>query len=145
MHWLLLLSLLGPGGGRDLALGEKGYVVIVHAEHPGQGIPRAELAAVFLGKATRWADRTAIESADQSLRSEVREAFCRGALGLEPRAVLQYWQYQLQRGTGLRPPPVKKNDLEVVEWVGSRRGRIGYVSADTPLDASVKTVEVVEP
>lgn len=145
MFWLVLFTLLAPEAAGEPPATPRGYVVIVHAAHQGETIPRADLAAVFLGRATHWRDRTAIESVDQSLSSGVREAFCRDVLNLEPRALLQYWQSQIQRGTGRRPPSVKDGDAQVVEWVAGRPGRIGYVSSDAVLDGGVKVLRVLEP
>lgn len=120
------------------------FVVVVNALHAGTAIRREELSNIFLRRAERWGDGRPIEAADQSLRSEVRAAFSRHVLHLEPGAVLQYWQSRLQRGTGLRPPPVKKSDAEVIEWVGGAVGRIGYVAPGVALGERVKAVSVVE-
>lgn len=151
--WLVLLALSvapassqeeasDPASGRVPA--DAGFVVVVNALHAGTAIRREELESIFLRRAERWGDGRPIEPADQSLRSEVRAAFSRRVLGLEPGAVLQYWQSQLQRGTGVRPPPVKKSDAEVIAWVGEVVGRIGYVTPGAALGEQVKTVSVLE-
>jgi ABC-type phosphate transport system substrate-binding protein len=42
------------------------------------------------------------------------------------------------------PPPVKTSDEEIVSFVASTPGAIGYVSASTPLPDSVREVTVVD-
>jgi len=146
--WLILLALALPqedvGAGAEPAATGAAFVVVVNAGHEGTAIRREELENIFLGKAQRWGNGLPIAPVDQSLSSEVRAAFCLRVLRLEPRAVLQYWQGQLQRGSGLRPPPVKKSDAEVVEWVGGQVGRIGYVSPGAALGEGVKAVSLLD-
>ena len=42
----------------------------------------------------------------------------------------------------MTPPPVKTSDEEIVSFVASTPGAIGYVSSSTPLPDSVKMVEI---
>jgi hypothetical protein len=46
--------------------------------------------------------------------------------------------------TGMMPPMVKSSDGEIISFVASTRGSIGYVSAETPLPDSVKVLAIVE-
>jgi hypothetical protein len=55
--------------------------------------------------------------------------------------VQMYWQRQI--ASGHVPPPVKTSDEEIVSYVASTPGAIGYVSAETPLPDSVRPVVVV--
>jgi len=123
--------------------GQRPYMVIVNAANPGGVVSREVLADIFLKKATRWTSGAPIEVVDQSLESEIREAFCRDALELTPRAVMSYWQEQLRSG-GERPPFVKASDTEVLEYVSTRPGAIGYVSAGTPVDGAVRVLQVAD-
>jgi ABC-type phosphate transport system substrate-binding protein len=144
--WLILLALLAvqEATEREAVAAAQGFVVVVNTDHDGTAIRREELEKIFLRKAVRWGDGRPIDPVDQSLSSAVRAAFSRRVLQLEPGAVLQYWQAQLQQRSGERPPPVKKSDAEVVEWVGGQVGRIGYVSPGFALAGNVKTVSLVE-
>jgi len=117
------------------------YVVVVNAQHPGGVVSREVLANIFLKKATRWTDGGLIEVVDQSLESEIRGKFCRDALELTPRAVMSYWQEQLRIG-GERPPLVKASDAEVLGFVESHPGAIGYVSAEAPIQGAVRALQV---
>jgi len=121
----------------------EGYRVVVNAEHPGDAVSRGVLADVFLKRATRWGTGTPIQVVDQSLKSEVRVEFTESVLGLSSMAVMSYWQQQLLRG-GERPPTVKRSDAEVIEFVASTRGAIGYVSERATSLEGVKVLKVVD-
>lgn len=122
---------------------EAGYAVIVHSSHAGTAVRREQLVSIFLGTVSHWGDQTRIRAVDQSTRSAVRERFSRDALDRSTLSVIHYWQDQIRRG-GARPPPVKQGDREIVEFVGSTPGAIGYVSAGFALPDSVKPLSVTD-
>lgn len=104
--------------------------------------PAKQRPSIFLKQARRWSDGHAVLPVDQSLRSLVRESFCREVLRQEIEAVNIYWQRKM--ATGVMPPMVKSSDEEIVSFVASTPGSIGYVSADVPLPDSVKVIAVVD-
>jgi ABC-type phosphate transport system substrate-binding protein len=122
---------------------DPGYKVIVREDHPGTAIRRDQLAAIYLGQARSWAEGNRIRPVDQSTQSEIRNVFSREALGRSIEAVKTYWKRQILLG-GLRPPPVKENDLDVIEYVSSKKGSIGYVTPSARLPASVKELDILE-
>lgn len=116
------------------------FRVIVHPQVKGSQIPRAALSSIFLKQAPRWGDGSPVQPIDQSVQSSVRKSFSADVLQQGIVAVQVYWQRKMS--TGVVPPPVKTSDEEVVAYVASTPGAIGYVSAATPLPDSVKPVEV---
>jgi ABC-type phosphate transport system substrate-binding protein len=116
------------------------FRVIVHPQVKGSQIPRAALSSIFLKQAPRWGDGSPVQPIDQSVQSSVRKSFSADVLQQGIVAVQVYWQRKMS--TGVVPPPVKTSDEEVVAYVASTPGAIGYVSAATPLPDSVKAVEV---
>jgi ABC-type phosphate transport system substrate-binding protein len=136
-----VLALLAVGAG-PVVSAEARFRVIVHPQVKGSEIPRAALSSIFLKQAPRWGDGSEVRPVDQSVRSAVRRAFC-GEVHRQGIAEVQmYWQGRMARG--VTPPPVKTTDQEIVAFVASTPGAIGYVSAQTPLPASVKAVEIVD-
>jgi ABC-type phosphate transport system substrate-binding protein len=131
-----VLLLLAPAGEATTAE----YRVIVHPDVKGTQIPRAALSSIFLRQAPRWGDGSSVLPVDQSLRSRIRMSFTADVLGQDLVSVQMYWQRRI--ANGVTPPPVKPSDEEIVAFVASNPGAIGYVSADTPLPASVKEVSV---
>lgn len=126
-----------------LGVAAQTYRVVVHKDHPATSIERKELANIFLGMKTKWESGVAVAPVEQSLRSTVRAEFAREILKRSPSAVLEYWKRELQRGTK-RPPGVKPTDSDVIGFVASKPGAIGYVSAAWKIDESVKVLEITE-
>jgi ABC-type phosphate transport system substrate-binding protein len=118
------------------------FRVIVHPGVKGTQIPRAALSSIFLKQAPRWGDGSAVMPVDQSVRSAVRKSFSGDVLGQGLLEVQVYWQRRMARGVA--PPPVKASDEDIVTFVASTPGAIGYVSTETPIPDSVKAVEIVD-
>lgn len=122
--------------------GATSYRVIVHHQVKGVRITRGVLASIFLKQAPTWTDGTAILPVDQSVRSPVRRSFSADVLQQGIPGVQFYWQRRMSQG--ITPPPVKATDEEIVVYVASTPGAIGYVSATTPLPDSVRVIELAE-
>jgi ABC-type phosphate transport system substrate-binding protein len=119
------------------------FQVIVNASSSSAEIPRAEVARFFLRQSLKWSDGQTVLPVDQSARSMVREAFCRGVLKQPLPAVETYWQRQIASGRAV-PPPVKTTDAEVLAYVSATPGAIGYVVGGMNLTPGVKLVKLKE-
>jgi ABC-type phosphate transport system substrate-binding protein len=120
------------------------FVVIAHPSVQGTSVHRSDLAAVFLRKVSRWGDRSLAVPVDQSATSAVRRAFSETVLGMPVSTALQYWQKQMFATPPQRPPAVKASDAEVIAFVGSTSGAVGYVSARASLPAGVKALTLAD-
>jgi ABC-type phosphate transport system substrate-binding protein len=136
----LAFILAGPAQARAA----DGFVVVVHASLGGTNIRRADLAAVFLKKVSRWGSGGPAVPVDQSGTATVRKAFCEVVLRQPVAEVVQYWQKQMFASSPLRPPPVKRSDADVIAFVAQTPGAVGYVSPGTPLPPEVKTLALVD-
>ena len=142
---LLLSALLLPNlwlAVHTSADAARPYQVIVHREVKGTRIPRPILSSIFLKQAPNWGDGSPILPVDQSLQSAVRRSFSDDILSQGVIQVQVYWQRRMSKG--VTPPPVKGSDDEVVRYVASTPGAIGYVTATTPLPESVKLIELTD-
>ena len=135
--------LLGVAGSMPATGADLPFKVIVHPELAGASINRGTLSDVFLKKALRWGDGTSAQPVDQSAQSAVREAFSQRVHGQPLAAVLRYWMRQIADGRGV-PPPVKASDEEVIAYVASRRGAVGYVTAQAATPGTVRVLQVVD-
>jgi ABC-type phosphate transport system substrate-binding protein len=120
------------------------FVVIAHPSVQGASVHRTDLAAVFLRKVQRWGDRSIAVPVDQSATSAVRRAFSEAVLGMPVSTTLQYWQKQMFATPPQRPPAVKASDAEVIAFVGSTSGAVGYVSPQASLPAGVKALSLAD-
>jgi ABC-type phosphate transport system substrate-binding protein len=138
----LVLVLVAPGAP---AVAGDPFVVIVNPSVPGSVVRRDVLAAVFLKKAVRWGDGSPATPIDQSGTSPVRRAFSETVFQMPVVAVLQYWQKQLLTATTpLRVPSVKGSDEEVLAFVATTAGSVGYVSTGATVPSNVKVVRLVD-
>ena len=141
-HFLLLAFLLALGGRAHAA---DGFMVVVNSSVPGASVHRADLAAVFLKKATRWGDGSPASPVDQSGTSPVRKAFSDAVLQMPVAAVLQYWQrLLLSPSNQVRIPVGKASDEEVMAYVAKTSGAVGYVAPGHTLPSGVKAISVIE-
>jgi len=128
----LLLALLGALAV-PAAAGEAGYRIVVNPHNPASAVERADLARLFMRKASAWPDGTPAAVVDQLRTAPVRSAFSRDVHNKDVDSVVAYWSTLVYAGREL-PPPVRKTDQEVLEFVRATPGAVGYVSADADLD-----------
>jgi len=138
---VLVAAALMAGPGQDLSAAAA-FRVIVHPQVKGNEIPRAVLSAIFLKQALKWGDGRPVVPVDQSVQSSVRRVFSNEVLRQGIVEVQVYWQRKIT--AGLVPPPVKTSDDDVVAFVASTPGAIGYISTSTPLREGVREVVVVD-
>lgn len=131
----LALTLLG---GAPRALAAQEFKLVAHPAFGVDAIDAATAQKVFLKQIARLAGGAAVTPVDQPASAAVREAFSRKVVGRPVGAVQQYWQQKIFSG-GDVPPATKASDKEVVDFVRSTPGAIGYVAAG----AATEGVKVV--
>jgi len=136
---VLALAVL-TAGALPVVSADASFRVIVHPQVKGSQIPRSALTSIFLKQAPKWGDGTVVRPVDQSVQSLVRRSFSGDVLQQGIVEVQVYWQRKMS--AGVVPPPVKTSDEEIVSFVASTPGAIGYVSAATALPDSVKAIEI---
>jgi ABC-type phosphate transport system substrate-binding protein len=122
------------------ALAERpSFVVIVNPKAPVTRVDRKFLAEIFLRRATRWRDDTPVHPVDLGPESPARARFSQDVLLRSVASVRSFWQQRIFSGQGL-PPPELADDAEVVSYVASHPGAVGYVS----FGAHVEGARVIE-
>jgi ABC-type phosphate transport system substrate-binding protein len=116
------------------------FRVIAHPGVKGGKVPRETLAEIFLRRTIRWSDGVPIEPVERSLTSPLRAGFSRKILGRSTLEVQAYWAKAMR--DGVRPPVVKGSDEDVIAFVSSTSGAIGYVAADRELPPTVKPIDL---
>ncbi|HEY8149181.1 MAG TPA: hypothetical protein VIK51_09770 [Vicinamibacteria bacterium] len=133
---LVLIALAGP---RPAAAADS-FKLIVNGKTTGRAISRETLTQVYLGKVERWGDGKLVTAVDLSTTSPVRAAFSQTVLGMSVVSVRMYWTRTMV--SDHFPPMVRSTDEDVIAFVSSRTGAVGYVSADAVLPDTVHTVAV---
>jgi ABC-type phosphate transport system substrate-binding protein len=114
------------------------YVVIVHPSNPTASLSTAEVAKMFLKQTSKWPNGWPVTPVDQVGSSKVREAFSERILARGVRSIKSFWKQQIYSGRGV-PPAERESDGEVVKFVLSNRGGIGYVAP-----AAVGTAKILQ-
>jgi ABC-type phosphate transport system substrate-binding protein len=136
-----VVAVVGLSAGPAAAIQADAPVrIVVHPQVKGAQVPRSTLAAIFLKQAPRWGDGVPVIPVDQSVKSPVRNLFSSRILNQPLMDVQIYWQRKMS--AGITPPPVKVSDEDVLAFVASTPGAIGYVAAGTPIPDSVKAIEI---
>lgn len=115
------------------------FKVIVNNSVKLDLLSKKDASAIFLKKTAKWGNGTPVVPVDQ-IESAVRDAFSKTVHGKATAAVKSYWNQQIFSGRDV-PPLEKPSNSEVLAFVRSTPGAIGYVSADTPTDG-VRTVAI---
>jgi ABC-type phosphate transport system substrate-binding protein len=136
---LVTLALLLVAGIRP-AVAVEPFRVIVNAKVAGKAIRRDSLSQIFLGRIDRWGDGRPIAVVDLTTTSPVRESFSRAVVEMSVLSVRAYWTRTIS--SGHFPPPTRTRDDEVVAFVSTHAGGIGYVSEQATLPETVKVVAV---
>lgn len=111
---------------------ETAYVVIVHPDNPAKSVTKSELSQLLLKSRPRWEHGPAVEPVDLDSKSHVRQAFSKDIHGRSASSIKNYWQ-RIFSGHGV-PPPELASESQVVAFVKSHPGAIGYVSAEARLN-----------
>ena len=137
---LALVALAGQAPAASTA--DQNFIVVVHPDVQGTQIPRSILSSLFLKDVVRWGDGVMVRPVDQSLSSTLREEFTRQVLTVPVDAVPRFWQQKIMKG--ISPPPVKESDEDVIAYVATTRGAIGYVSIEAAVPTEVKPLTVID-
>ena len=116
------------------------FKVIVNAANPITEIAAAALGKIFLKEALGFPGGGNATPVDLGKSSPVRAAFSKRVIGRPVSAIETYWQQQIFSGKEI-PPAAKSSDDDVIVFVKSTPGAIGYVSAGAST-AGVKVVVV---
>ena len=120
---------------------QQGYVVIVNDANSVSSVSATELSRMFMKKLNRWQSGLDVVPVDQPESAAAREAFSAAVHGKAVSAVHAFWQQQIFSGRAV-PPAEKASDEQVMAFVRSTPGAVGYVSAGASL-SGVKRVQVV--
>ncbi len=141
--WRLAFAGIALLATTAFASGTQEFQIIAHPTVQGTKISRANLSALFTGRTSRWGDKAEARPVDQSARAPVRRAFTAAIIGLSLGELQLYWQKRVATDH-VFPPPTKSSDQEVLGYVASHEGAIGYVGPDTVIPETVKVLAVVD-
>jgi ABC-type phosphate transport system substrate-binding protein len=133
-----LLVLAGMPQSARSATPEAELAVITNMSVAVDAINADELAAIFRLSKQHWGNGQRIVPFNYAPNTELREAFDRHVLQMEPTRISRYWLDRMIRGESEAPRKVSTPDL-MAKVIAKLPGSIGYV----PRDQINKDVRVV--
>ncbi len=119
-----------------LALAE--YKVIVNHGNPVSEISKKDLSRIYKMRKKRWDEGNSIMPVNLKGNSSVRKEFSKKVMGRSVKEVEAFYLKRALSGKG-QPPKTMKTEKDVIDFVSSNIGAIGYVSKG---GGSVKTIPV---
>lgn len=116
------------------------FKVIVNSSNPVASLTQKEVSAYFLKKKTKWGDGTNVSPVDLNSTSSTRMSFSEEIHEKSVSSVKAYWQQSVFSGKAV-PPTEKSSDGEIISYVKSNAGAIGYVSSGAGTNG-VKVISV---
>ncbi len=110
-------------------LNAQDFKIIVNESNSDSSLTEQEIARIFLKKVIKWEDGNKVFPVDFVVNNAIREAFSKKIHRKSIAAIKVYWQRQIFSGRSI-PPLEKSSDKEVLEYVKSKPGAIGYVSSN---------------
>lgn len=117
-------------------------VVVVSSRSPVVAINADQVAAIFLGHASRFPDGSQAVAVDQQLGMRQRDSFYRGLTGKSRALLKAHWSKMVFTGRG-QPPREAGDDAAVRRLVAENPAMIGYIGREA-LDGSVRALLVLE-
>lgn len=130
----LAAALLSPAG--SAATGD-GFVVVVNQANPLDRYGRADVAKLFLRRATAWPSGVPAAPCDLSGTSPIRKAFSERVHSKPMWVIVAYWHEEIASGRSL-PPAVCPSEDAALQAVRENPGGIAYVGEGTALGPGVK-------
>ncbi len=123
---LVALAYVCPGFGPDAAAAAD-LVIIANPDVAETAIDSRDLQRIYLGKQTQWRDDTSIVPV--MLKSgPMHEAFIEVYIDRSVQRFVTYWRQMVFTGKGV-PPKSFVQESELVEYVASTPGSVGFASA----------------
>ncbi len=119
------------------------FKVIVHTNNPNSKLSKKVIFELFRKRIKKWKNGKKALPVDLVEDSDVRKNFSKEIHGKKVAAIKAYWQKQIFSGRNV-PPPEKKTEKEVLEYVHKNEGAIGYIAMSTSIkNFSVKVLKIV--
>jgi ABC-type phosphate transport system substrate-binding protein len=111
-------------------------LIIIHPDNSNTAISQQEIKNIFLGKKTHWADGSRIKIVVQK-RGSAHDSLLKSTIGMTSVSFRNYWRKRVFTGSS-RPPKTFKSDSDVVAFVASKPGSVGYINSDYKHNGVIK-------
>ena len=134
---ILVLALIGVF---SIGVMAQSYKVVVNSSNTVSSLTKKQVSDYIMKKTKKWDNGTIVSPVDQLPNSADRGSFSKDIHGKATSAIKSFWQQAVFSGSGT-PPPEQNTDSQVIEYVKSKAGSIGYVSSEANTDG-VKVLSI---
>ena len=136
LFFLVIIIILGTALASDVS-------VIANKGVTQSNISPTALKAIFLGQTTTWADGTRVECAVLKDSDPTHRYFLKRFIKKSAAQFNSYWKQQLFTGKNDLPRQFD-SDTQMISYVATTKGAIGYVSSETARGGAVKVLSINE-
>lgn len=113
-------------------------LVVANKSVPTDALNPDDVKNIFLGNVTKWNNNDTITLV-VSKNSDVHESFLKKFIKRNSSQFTNVWKQNLFTGKGRIPKKFDSTE-ELVEYISSTKGAIGYVSVNTQINGNIKVV-----
>jgi len=121
---LLIIVLMAAMGAYALEI-----AIIVNGQNSNT-LTKETIAQIYTGNKSSWPDGTRILACDQKLESQTAKAFLSTYARKNASDYQALWMEKMLSGAA-NPPKSFGSDNDVIEFVASNKGAIGYVAKES--------------
>jgi ABC-type phosphate transport system substrate-binding protein len=122
------------------ALAGDPVVLVVHADNPSAELTAKQARNLLLRRTTSWSGGERVRPVFYATTGPAQSAVYDEVLGLDETDLERMW-IEARYAKGLNPPPKVADAAQVLQFVTTFPGALGFVAkADLPDDAGVKVV-----
>jgi ABC-type phosphate transport system substrate-binding protein len=128
ISYIFILALgIYPLLGLSCALAQE--FLIIHPNNSNAPISQQDIKNIFLGKKTHWDNGNRIKIVVQK-RGHAHDSLLKNTIGMTSVSFRNYWRKRVFTGSS-RPPKTFKSDSDVVAFVASKPGSVGYINSES--------------
>ena len=118
--------------------------VVVNQKNPVSKISTAQLAKIYKGTLLLWPDGQRITPVEVSDTLPLAEEFSMKILKMRVEMKQKMWVQKIYSGQGT-PPVHFKEETDILSFVASEPGAIGYIRKGTVPEPFVNSVKIISP
>jgi len=117
----------------EAGAGDQEILIIVNKETSIKTLGLNTLMDIYTNNKTKWDNGEKIY-VSMLKKGPIHETFSNQMIGMEPKKLIGIWKKVIFTGLGT-PPKVLTTEAEMIQYVASTKGAIGYISTSTPAES----------
>ncbi len=118
------------------------YRVVVNRTNPVTALSKKQLSEIFLKKVEKWDHGQEVHPVDLLDDSPIRNQFTLDIHQKDLTKIIAYWKKEFFKNQTVSPPQLQ-DEMDVISYVESDSGAIGYISSTISItDYNIKVLTV---